>query len=63
MVIGRAKYKYNVLGRGPLMAKNTVKLTYTFVNPNTPKAFENTLKKILIDKLLSNPPKTTLVKS
>ena len=45
------------------MAKNNVKLTYTFVNPNTPKAFENTLKKILIDKLLSNPPKTTFVKS
>ena len=45
------------------MAKNDVKLTYTFVNPNTPKAFENTLKKILIDKLLSNPPKPTPVKT
>ena len=63
MVIGRVKQKYNVLGRGPLMAKNDVKLTYTFVNPNTPKAFENTLKKILIDKLLSNPPKPTPVKT
>lgn len=45
------------------MAKNNVKPTYTFVNPNTPKAFENTLKKILIDKLLSQPPKTTLAKN
>lgn len=45
------------------MAKNDIKLTYTFVNPNTPKAFENTLKKILIDKLLSQPPKTTFAKS
>ena len=63
MVMGRAKRKYNVLGRGPLMANNDMKLTYTFVNPNTPKAFENTLKKILIDKLLSQPPKTTFAKS
>ena len=45
------------------MAKNNITLTYTFVNPNTPKAFENTLKKILIDKLLSQPPKTTFAKS
>jgi len=45
------------------MAKNNVKLTYTFVNPNTPKAFENTLKKILIDKLLSNPPKPAPMKT
>lgn len=45
------------------MAKNDIKLTYTFVNPNTPKVFENTLKKILIDKLLSNPPKLTFAKS
>ena len=45
------------------MAKNNVKLTYTFINPNTPKVFENTLKKILIDKLLSNPPKPTFAKS
>lgn len=44
------------------MAKNDVKLTYTFVNPNTPQAFENTLKKILLDKLLSNPPKPTPAK-
>lgn len=35
------------------MTKNEVKRTYTFVDPNTPKAFEQTLKKILIDKLLS----------
>ncbi len=35
------------------MAKNQVKLTYTFSNPNTPKAFENALRKILLDKLLS----------
>ena len=45
------------------MAKNNITLTYTFVNPNTPKAFENTLKKILIDKLLSQPPKPTSVNS
>lgn len=63
MVIERVNQKYNVLGRGPFMAKNNAKLTYTFVNPNTPKAFENTLKKILIDKLLSQPPKTTFAKS
>ena len=45
------------------MAKSNTKLTYTFVNPNTPKAFENTLKKILIDKLLSNPPKPKPMKT
>ena len=45
------------------MAKNDVKLTYIFVNPNTPKVFENTLKKILIDKLLSNPPKSAPMKT
>ena len=45
------------------MAKNDVKLTYTFENPNTPKVFENTLKKILIDKLLSNPPKPKPMKT
>ena len=45
------------------MAKNNVKLTYTFVNPNTTKAFENTLNNILIDKLLSNPPKPTFSKN
>lgn len=38
------------------MAKNDLKLTYTFVNPNTPGAFEKTLKQIIIDKLLSTPP-------
>ncbi len=35
------------------MAKQEVQLTFTFVNPNTPKAFERQLQKILIDKLLS----------
>ena len=45
------------------MVKNEVKLTYTFVNPNTPKEFEHTLKKILLDKLLSNPPKPTPAKT
>lgn len=44
------------------MAKSETKLTFTFVNPNTPQAFEHTLKKILIDKLLSNPPKLTPTK-
>lgn len=39
------------------MAKNDVTLTYTFINPNTPKVFENTLKRILIDKLISQSPK------
>ena len=35
------------------MAKQEVQLTVTFVNPNTQKAFEQQLKRILIDKLLS----------
>ncbi len=35
------------------MAKKEVKLTYTFSNPNTSKEFENLLKKILIEKLVS----------
>ena len=35
------------------MAKQEVRLTFTFVNPNTPKEFERQLQKILIDKLLS----------
>lgn len=35
------------------MAKQAVQLTFTFVNPNTPKEFERQLQKILIDKLLS----------
>lgn len=34
------------------MAKQAVQRTYIFVNPNTPKAFERQLEKILIDKLL-----------
>lgn len=29
------------------------KLTYTFVNPNTPKQFENQLKKIILEKLVN----------
>ena len=33
------------------MAKQDVQLTFTFVNPNTQKAFERQLQKILIDKL------------
>ena len=57
------RYSDRPLEGGPLMAKNGTKLTYTFVNPNTPKAFENTLKKILIDKLLSNPPKSAPMKT
>ena len=28
-------------------------LTFTFVNPNSPSAFEEALKKILLDKLLA----------
>lgn len=35
------------------MAKQEVQLTFTFVNPNTPKEFERQLQKILIDKLLA----------
>ncbi len=35
------------------MAKQEVQLTFTFVNPNTPREFERQLQKILIDKLLS----------
>ena len=34
------------------MARQEVQLTFTFVNPNTPKAFERQLQRILIDKLL-----------
>ena len=28
-------------------------LTYTFINPNSPAAFEEALKKILLEKLLA----------
>lgn len=31
--------------------KKSPSLTFTFVNPNTPAAFEVALKKILLDKL------------
>lgn len=34
--------------------KKTMSLTYTFINPNSPAVFEQTLKKILLDKLLSD---------
>lgn len=34
------------------MARQEVQLNFTFVNPNTPKAFERQLQRILIDKLL-----------
>ncbi len=30
-----------------------MKLTFTFVNPNSPASFEAGLKKILLDKLLA----------
>lgn len=36
------------------MASKEVNLTYTFVNPNSPKEFETMLKKILIDRILSS---------
>ena len=36
------------------MAKQEVQLTFTFVNPNTPKEFEKLFRKLLIDKLLSS---------
>lgn len=35
------------------MARQETKPTFTFVNPNKPKEFERQLKKILMDKLLS----------
>jgi len=38
------------------MAKKTVPLTFTFVDPNTPKLFQQLLQRILTDRLLSNPP-------
>lgn len=36
------------------MANKKITITYTFVNPNTPKQFEQALAKILIEKLMSN---------
>ena len=33
--------------------KKSPALTYTFVNPNSPAAFEKMLKKILLEKLLA----------
>lgn len=33
--------------------KQSKHLTYTFINPNSPAAFEDALKKILLDKLLA----------
>ena len=36
------------------MARQEVQLTFTFVNPNTPKEFEKLLRRMLIDKLLSS---------
>lgn len=35
------------------MAKKTPQLTFTFENPNTQKNFEQMLKALLLDKLLS----------
>lgn len=35
------------------MARQAIQRTYTFINPNTPKEFEQQLQKLLIDKLLS----------
>ena len=35
------------------MAKTEVNIVYTFSNPNTSKEFENLLKRILIEKLIS----------
>ena len=33
--------------------KNMSKLNFIFINPNSPSAFEETLKKILLEKLLA----------
>lgn len=44
------------------MSNKGVQLTFTFENPNTPKSFVCMLKKILIDKLLSQQAETTFVK-
>ena len=33
--------------------KQSASLTYTFINPNSPAAFEEALKKVLLEKLLA----------
>ena len=45
------------------MTKQEVELTFTFVNPNTPEDFERQLRKILIDKLLSQYRDSGVAKS
>ena len=45
------------------MTKQEVQLTFTFVNPNTPEDFERQLRKILIDKLLSQYRDSSVAKS
>lgn len=36
--------------------RKTPALTYIFLNPNTPAAFEENLKKVLLEKLLAEFP-------
>lgn len=48
---------------GHFMSKNAAPLTFTFENPNTPKAFEHMLKKVLIERLLSRQNMTAPVKN
>ena len=53
-VISYRTNKYNVTKKGGAsMAKSGPEPTYTFTNPNDPKAFELMLKRILVNKLLS----------
>lgn len=40
------------------MAKKTPQLTFTFENPNTLKSFEQMLKALLLEKLLSRQAET-----
>lgn len=35
------------------MKKNDIKLTFAFLDPNTPGVFQEALKKILLEKILS----------
>ena len=35
------------------MAKQALNITYTVINPNTSKEFEQQLRKVVVDKLLS----------
>ena len=35
------------------MTQSAPKPTYIFINPNTPEEFEQTLKRIMIEKILS----------